>query len=94
MEYEDPEKLDLSTPLPDVPEDPLIKDMDPIFSKTLKNVSIESYYSAGWSEEVPLYKPWLEKKGSFDVTVSDWEKADGGFKHEWSGEIFPQRRVS
>ena len=80
--------------MPDVPEDPLIKDMEQIFTKTLKNTSIELYYSAGWSEEKPLYRPWLEKKGSFDVSVSDWETKEGGFKHEWSGEIFPQRRVS
>jgi hypothetical protein len=94
VEFEDPERHIAAEPLPDVPEDPLIKDMDLIFSKMLKNVSIDSYYSAGWSEKTPLYKPWLEKKGSFDVSVSEWEKAEGGFKHEWSGETFPQRRVS
>lgn len=93
VEYEDPE-TPIAAALSEVPEDPIIKDMDPIFTKTLKNVSVDSYYTAGWAEETPLYKPWLEKKGSFDVTVSDWEKAEGGFKHEWSGEIFPQRRVS
>jgi hypothetical protein len=94
VEFEDPENPIAAAPLPDIPEDPLIKDMDPIFTKTLKNVSIDSYYSAGWSEETPLYRPWLEKKGSFDVSVSEWEKAEGGFKHEWSGETFPQKRVS
>lgn len=88
---ESPEK---SIPLPEVPIDPLIKNMDQIFCKKLKNVSIESYYSAGWSEERPLYAPWLEKKGSFDVSVSDWERCEGGFKHGWSGETFPQKRVS
>jgi hypothetical protein len=81
-------------PLPDVQEDPVIKDMDLIFSKKLKNVSIESYYQLGWSEETtPLYGPWLERKGSFDVCVSDWEHSKEGFKHNWSGETFPQRRV-
>lgn len=81
-------------PLPDVPEDPVIKDMDLIFSKKLKNVSIESYYQIGWSEETtPLYGPWLEKKGSFDISVSEWEHSKEGFKHNWSGETFPQRRV-
>jgi hypothetical protein len=93
VEFDDPEKPIAPISLPDVPEDPLIKDMDPIFTKTLKNVSIDAYYSAGWSEETPLYQPWLEKKGSFDVSVSEWEKPEGGFKHEWSGETFPQRRV-
>ena len=95
VEYHDNlEKPITPVELPDVPEDPLIKDMEQIFTKTLRNTSIELYYSAGWSEEKPLYRPWLEKKGSFDVSVSDWETKEGGFKHEWSGEIFPQRRVS
>ena len=92
IEYDDPDNT--IVPLSIVPEDPVIKDMDVIFSKTLKNVSIESYYSAGWSEETPLYRPWLEKKGSFDVFVGEWETSEQGFKHEWSGETFPQRRVS
>eukprot|EP00956_Cyclotella_meneghiniana_P018667 scaffold31254_cov72-Cyclotella_meneghiniana.AAC.5 len=93
VEYEDPKKPLEPVQLPDVPEDPIIKDMDPIFSKSLKNVSVESYYSAAWSEEIPLYQPWLEKKGSFDVSVTDWEETEGGFKHDWSGEMFTQRRV-
>ena len=83
-------------PLPDVPADAQVKKMDPIFSKKLKNVSIDKYYSAGWVEEdTPLYKPWLERKGSFDVSVSDWEEStDGGFENVWSGEKFPLKRVS
>eukprot|EP00804_Cyclotella_cryptica_P000020 CCRYP_013707-RB/>CCRYP_013707-RB protein AED:0.02 eAED:0.02 QI:909/0.83/0.85/1/0.5/0.42/7/1835/920 len=82
-----------SLALTDVPVDPVIQKMDPIFSKRLKNVSIESYYSTGWSEETPLYGPWLEKKGSFDVSVSEWEHSKEGFNHIWSGETFPQKRV-
>ena len=93
VEYEDPEKPLEPVQLPDVAEDPIIKDMDPIFTKSLKNVSVESFYSAAWSEEIPLYQPWLEKKGSFDVSVTDWELTEGGFKHDWSGETFTQRRV-
>jgi len=84
-----------SAPLPDVPPDTFIGKMDSIFSKKLKNVSIEEYYSAGWSEEVPLYQPWLERKGSFDVSVSDWEQsADGEFVNDWSKEKFTHKRVS
>jgi hypothetical protein len=85
--------------LPDVPPDPIIEKMDSIFSKKLKNVSIDKYYAAGWSEEVPLYQPWLERKGSFDVSVTDWEHApspeDGGgdFENAWSGEKFQQKRT-
>ena len=81
-------------PLPDVPADSLLEKMDHIFSKTLKNVTIEDYYNHGWSEETPLYGPWLEKKGSFDVSVGDWEHSAEGFENSWSGEIFPARRVS
>jgi len=86
--------IETSTPLPDVPPDPLIGKMDPIFSKKLKNVSIDKYYSAGWSEDTPLYGPWLNKKGSFEVTVGDWEhSSDGeGFENAWSLEKFTQKR--
>ena len=84
-----------NTPSPsNVPPDSLMQKMDSIFSKKLKNVSIDQYYSVGWSEETPLYGPWLEKKGSFEVSVSNWEHSDEGFAHAWSGETFPQRRVS
>ncbi|KAL3807060.1 hypothetical protein ACHAXA_008006, partial [Cyclostephanos tholiformis] len=88
--YEIVEKMSL---LPDVPPDLLIKKMDLIFSKTLKNVTIEDYYNHGWSEERPLYGPWLEKKGSFDVSVGNWEHSTEGFENPWSGEKFPQKRV-
>ncbi|KAL7537292.1 hypothetical protein ACHAXR_009090 [Thalassiosira sp. AJA248-18] len=82
------------TPLPDVPPDVHIGKMDSIFSKKLKNVTIDNYYIAGWSEEIPLYLPWLERKGSFDVSVSDWEQSsDGGFEHIWSGEKYQQKRT-
>jgi hypothetical protein len=80
--------------LPDAPVDSVIKTMDPIFSKTLNNVSIDEYYKAGWSEDPPLYGPWLERKGSYDLTVSNWETStEGGFENPWSKEKFPQKRV-
>lgn len=80
--------------LPDIPEDMIMKKMDSIFSKTLKNVSIDDYYSCGWSEDPPLYGPWLKKKGSYDLSISDWETSiDGGFENPWSKEKFPQKRV-
>jgi hypothetical protein len=85
--------VERAPPLPDVPPDLLIKKMDLIFSKTLKNVTIEEYYNHGWSEKRPLYGPWLEKKGSFDVSVGDWEYSTDGFENPWSGEKFPQKRV-
>jgi len=91
-EDEDKQKL---KQLPDVPKDPIIDKMEPIFSKTLKGVSIETYYEKGWSDKInPLYRPWLERKGSFDVSVSDWETSDEGFVNSWSGEKYYQKRVS
>ena len=88
-------EINVTAPLlPDVPADSLLEKMDPIFSKTLKNVTIEDYYNRGWSDETPLYGPWLEKKGSFDVSVGDWEHSAEGFENSWSGETFPSRRVS
>ena len=79
--------------LPDVPPDPLMDKMDSIFSKRLRNVTIDRYYTAGWSEEVPLCAPWLERKGSFDVSVTEWG-TDGDLVNGWSGEEFEMRRVS
>lgn len=80
--------------LADVPKDPIIQKMDPIFSKKLKGVSIETYYEKGWSDKVnPLYSPWLERKGSFDVLVTEWEHSDQGFENKWSGEKFHQKRT-
>ena len=80
--------------LPDVPKDPVIGKMDPIFSKKLKGVSIETYYEKGWSDKInPLYSPWLERKGSFDVSVTEWEHSDEGFENKWSGERFHQKRI-
>ena len=80
--------------LPDVPKDPIIGKMDPIFSKKLKGVSIDSYYEKGWSDKInPLYSPWLERKGSFDVSVTQWEHSDQGFENKWSGERFHQKRI-
>ncbi len=88
--------FDITTPpLSDVPADTVIPKMDPIFSKTLPNVSIEEYYLSGWSEEeTPLYGRWLKRKGSFDISVGDWElSTERGFEHAWSGETFPLKRV-
>ena len=79
--------------LPDVPPDPLMGKMDSIFSKRLRNVTIDRYYAAGWSEEEPLCGPWLERKGSFDVSVTEWG-TDGDLVNGWSGEEFEMRRVS
>jgi hypothetical protein len=87
---------DTSTPpLSDVPADTVIQKMDSIFSKTLTNVSIEEYYLSGWAEEeTPLYGEWLKRKGSFDISVGDWElSTEKGFEHAWSGETFQLKRV-
>jgi len=84
-----PEVTDI---LPDVPPDIVMSRMEPIFTKKLKNVSIEDYYTAGWADHAP-YRPWLEKKGSFDLLVSDWDFSESGFENPWSNETFPQKRI-
>lgn len=83
-------------PILEIPTDSVIKKMEPIFSKKLTNVSIDEYYISGWSEEeTPLYGRWLKRKGSFDVSIGDWEHCtEKGFENAWSGETFPLRRVS
>ena len=49
--------------LPSVPLDPVLKEMEVVLSKTIKNVSIKKYYEKLWSEgngtdEEAFYGPW------------------------------------
>jgi hypothetical protein len=49
--------------LPSVPLDPVLKGMEVVLSKTIKNVSIKKYYEKLWSEghgtdEEAFYGPW------------------------------------
>jgi len=87
--------------LSQVPPDEVMQKMEQIFSKKLKNVSIQRFYELCWSEgnktgEAPFYGPWLELKGSEDVNISDWDFSEGGsdtISNEWCGEKYRQKRV-
>jgi hypothetical protein len=88
--------------LSQVPPDKVMTKMEHIFSKKLKNVSIQRFYEICWSEgnktdEAPFYGPWLELKGSEDVKVSEWDFSEDGsdtISNEWCGEKYRQKRVS
>lgn len=88
--------------LPEVPPDEVIKKMEVVLSKKIKNVSIQRFYELIWSEgegEVdskPFYGPTLEDMGSHKVNVGKWEFAENEadhFTNQWCGEKFGQRRV-
>jgi hypothetical protein len=86
--------------LPDVPPDQVIKKMDVVLSKKIKNVSIQRFYELIWSEgdgsdSKPFYGPWLEHMGSHKVNVGKWEMAEkesDRFVNQWCGEKYGQRR--
>jgi hypothetical protein len=57
------EKVRDGDALPSVPLDPVLKGMEVVLSKTIKNVSIKKYYEKLWSEgngtnEEAFYGPW------------------------------------
>lgn len=83
----------------DAPPDQVLKKMEVVLKKKIKNVSVKKYYENCWSEgnrtdADPFYGPFLIEKKSHDVKVEDWEFDEGeGFENKWSGEKFPQKRV-
>mmetsp|Transcript_3490 Transcript_3490/g.6409 ORF Transcript_3490/g.6409 Transcript_3490/m.6409 type:complete len:1355 (+) Transcript_3490:139-4203(+) len=85
--------------LPPVPHDQVIKKMEIVLSKKIKNVSILRFYDLVWSEgngtdAKPFYGPWLEYMGSHKVKVDDWEVAekDSDLFVGWCGEKYSRRR--
>ena len=85
--------------LPPVPHDQVIKKMDIVLSKKIKNVSIQRFYELVWSEgngtdAKPFYGPWLEYMGSHKVKVDDWEVAEGDSDLfvGWCDEKYNRRR--
>lgn len=95
------EKAVGETALPPVPHDQVIKKMEVVLSKKLKNVSIQRFYELIWSEgngdtdAKPFYGPWLEYMGSHKVKVGEWEVAKSEsdqFISQWCGEKYSQRR--
>lgn len=102
-EINGPPKTDKSATedsLPPVPHDLVMKKMEVVLSKKIKNVSIQRFYELIWSEgngtdTKPFYGPWLEKMGSHEVTVGEWEHVENesdGFVNQWCGEKYARRR--
>ena len=83
---------------PTAPPDESLAKMDPVLSKRLTGVSLKHFYDVCWSEgndgadSGPFYHNFLESKNSHDISVGDWEVADG-LTHPWSGETMDQKRV-
>jgi len=83
--------------LPPVPPDNVLKKMEVVVSKTIKNTSIKSVFENVWADRIEgesFYKSWLEEEECFDISMNDWEIAENGkkFKNEWCNEEYDQKR--
>eukprot|EP00536_Pseudo-nitzschia_multiseries_P001995 jgi/Psemu1/322342/estExt_fgenesh1_pg.C_260056 len=81
-----------------VPPDSLLKDMDVVLSKTIKNVSIKSVFENAWADQSgdkSFYGSWLEEEGCFDITMEEWKLVGEGnkLKNEWCKEEYDQHRL-
>jgi VAD1 Analog of StAR-related lipid transfer domain/GRAM domain len=85
--------------LPPVRPDALLKDMEIVVSKTIKNVSINSLFQKVWADDSPdqasFYETWLNEEECFDISVPAWEFSDPGteIKNAWCGETYTQQRL-
>ena len=82
--------------LPPVPPDPLLKEMEIVVSKTIKNVSIESIFENVWADRTEsFYGSWLKEEECFDIGMGEWEIAEpqDKFKNEWCKEKYDQQRL-
>ena len=83
---------------PTIPPDEALAKMESVLSKRLTGVSLKHFYDMCWSEGNggtdggPFYFKFLEGKKCHDISVGDWEVADG-LAHPWSGEKMDQKRV-
>jgi len=82
----------------EVPPDSLLKDMDVVLSKTIKNVSIKSVFDNAWAEKPEresFYGSWLEEEECFDISMGEWKFVGEGdkFKNEWCNEEYDQYRL-
>jgi hypothetical protein len=79
-----------------VPPDPLLKNMEIVVSKTIKNVSIETIFENVWADRTEsCYGSWLKEEECFDVGTGEWEIAEpeDKFKNEWCNEKYDQQRL-
>ena len=81
-----------------MPLDDVLQKMIIIGKQKIKGVSIQDYYEVAWSEgndceKKPMYGPFLTSCGKNDVKVQKWESHEEGYKGEWCGETYPQKRI-
>lgn len=84
--------------LPAVPPDSLLKNMEIVLSRTIKNVSIESIFEKVWADRTAgdsFYGSWLKEEECFDINLGEWEIAEPGeyFRNEWCDEKYDQQRL-
>lgn len=85
--------------LPSVPPDTLLKDMEVVVSKTIKNVSITALFQTIWAGESPdqpsFYESWLKEEECFDISIPAWEFAKPGSEitNAWCKEAYTQQRL-
>lgn len=86
---------------PPVSQDALLKEMEVVVSKPIKNVSIQAIYQSVWEDspgKKSFYEAWLEDEECFDITMGVWEHAEQNsyFSNPWcckKGETYSQRRL-
>lgn len=81
-----------------VADDEVLKKMDKLLSRTLRNVSISRFYDVVWSDEKKtsddsFYARWLKDGGCFDVDIGAWEFPENGAVGGWCQEKYTQKRV-
>jgi len=86
---------DKEVQLPPVPPDLLLKDMETVVSKTLRNVSVSSVFERIWSDRPgnkSFYGSWLEEEECYDISTEEW-KFEGDLKNKWCNEKYDQERL-
>ena len=81
-----------------MPADDVLQKMTIIGKQKIKGVSMQDYFEVAWSEgndcdKEPMYGPFLTSCGKNDVKVQKWESHEEGYKGEWCGETYPQKRI-
>lgn len=62
-----------------------------ICGRTILDAVCISTLRGQWSDERPIYKPFLEGQGKNNVTVLPWQS--GTFEGGWCGETYAEERV-
>jgi hypothetical protein len=84
-----------------VPPDELLREMEIVVSKSIRNVSIKSLFEKIWEDPAggkSFYGSWLDEEECFEITVGDWEvaKPNESFTNPWcckKGETYSHQRL-